>query len=182
MAQRSLPARTSILVAAARAFGAREPDESLRNPDFLAERLIGPDELALIRDHALSQSLEQDYEEAIQNPAIVGLAWLLLVRTRFMDEALLRAVENGATQIVILGAGFDTRAHRFQDVLKNCRVVEVDAPATQEYKKRRAADVLASQPQNLTYEAVDFATDHLNDSLDAAGLLETEKTFYIGRE
>src|SRR5260370_1061323 len=30
------PSRTSIMVAAARAFGAREPDPSVRNPDWLA--------------------------------------------------------------------------------------------------------------------------------------------------
>jgi len=35
-----LPSRTSIVVAALRAFGAREPDPSVRNPDSLAERLL----------------------------------------------------------------------------------------------------------------------------------------------
>jgi O-methyltransferase involved in polyketide biosynthesis len=138
-----LPSRTSILVAAGRAFGSREPDETVRNPDMLADRLLGDEELALISDHPLGQALKQDYHEASQNPAVLGLAWMMLLRTRFIDEALERAVKNGATQIVILGAGFDTRAHRFRHLLKHCKVIEVDAAPTQNHKRRRIASVVA---------------------------------------
>ena len=48
MEDNGLPSRTSILTAAARAFGSREPDASVRNPDWVADRLISPAELALI--------------------------------------------------------------------------------------------------------------------------------------
>lgn len=174
-----LPARTSILVAAARAFGSRDPDESLRNPDYLADRLIGPGELALIEDHPMSQGIRLEYSEAIQNPTLVGLAWLMLIRTRFIDEALVRAVQNGATQIVILGAGFDTRAYRFRELLSTCRVFELDAPATQEYKKHRCETAIGSAPENLTYVSTDFATDTLTETLRQAGVAQTGKIFYI---
>jgi hypothetical protein len=43
-----ITARTSILTATARAFGLHEPDASVRNPDWVADRLIGPAALALI--------------------------------------------------------------------------------------------------------------------------------------
>lgn len=33
--------RTAIYVAAGRALGAREPDPAARNPDYLAEKLLG---------------------------------------------------------------------------------------------------------------------------------------------
>ena len=58
-----LPSRTSILTAAARALGSREPDASVRNPDWLADRLIGPAELALIADHPISRALDRDFQE-----------------------------------------------------------------------------------------------------------------------
>ncbi len=177
--ERGFPSRTSILVAAARAFGSREPDESVRNPDWLADSLIGPDELALISDHPLSKGLQQDYSEASHLPATIMFAWLMLLRTRFIDEALERAVKNGATQVVILGAGFDTRAYRFRDLLKHCRVIEADAGPTQDYKKRRVETALREVPPNLTYSRIDFASDNLSDCLHAAGLLDEEKTFYI---
>ena len=177
--EQRMPSRTSIMVAAARAFGSREPDEAVRNPDSLADRLIGDEELALITGHPLSKGLKQDYHEASQNYAIVGLAWMMLLRTRFIDDALERAVKNGATQIVLLGAGFDTRAHRFRELLKDCRVIEVDTAHTQNHKRRRIASVIDDEPPNLTYLTIDFTTDDLGEALRAAGLRQDEKTFYI---
>jgi hypothetical protein len=49
------------------------------------------------------------------------------VRTRFIDEMMERAVGSGAKQLVILGAGFDTRAHRFAELLRNDFVRERSA-------------------------------------------------------
>jgi methyltransferase (TIGR00027 family) len=174
-----LPSRTSILVAAARAFGSREPDECVRNPDSLADLLIGPSELALISEHPISTGLEQDYAEAMQNPAIVFYAALMLWRTRFIDEALERAVKRGATQVVILGAGFDTRAYRYRELLKDCRVIEADAAPTQQYKRRRVQEVLGSVPANVTYCTIDFAKESLIDCLRRAGFAEGQRTFFI---
>jgi O-methyltransferase involved in polyketide biosynthesis len=94
-----LTSRTAILTAAARAFGSREPDASVRNPDWLADRLIGPAELALIADHPISAALERDFQEAIYDPDVFGFTWLMLVRTRFIDEMVERAVRAGATQL-----------------------------------------------------------------------------------
>jgi len=167
------------MVAAARAFGSREPDETIRNPDMLADSLIGHDELALIGGHPLSQGLRQDYHNASQNPAILGLAWMMLLRTRFIDDALERAVKNGATQVVILGAGFDTRAHRFRELLKDCMVIEVDTAATQNHKKRRIESIVIDVPTNLAYLEIDFTNDDLGSALHAAGIRRAEKTFYI---
>ena len=177
--ENSLPSRTSILVAAARAFGSRDSDESVRNPDLLADLLIGRDELALIGDHPMGKGLLEDYAEAFQNPAVVLFAGFMIVRTRFIDEALVRAVKDGATQLVILGAGFDSRAYRFRELLKDCRIFEVDARPTQEYKKRRAKTVLGDAPENLTYVQVDFAKDNLIDLLLAAGFRSGAKSFFI---
>ena len=171
--------RTSIMVAAARAFGSREPDESLRNPDNLADKLIGPDELALIAEHPLSKIRQRDYADAFQDPAIVFLVWSMLARTRFIDEALRRAVDNGATQVVILGAGFDTRAYRLRDLLGHCRVIEVDAQETQEYKRQRLRAATVQAPSNLTYARCDFACESFSDVLHAAGYRTDEKTFFI---
>lgn len=179
MEANGLPSRTSILTAAARAFGSREPDASVRNPDWVAERLIGPAELELIRDHPISQALAQDFAEAQNDPDVFGFAWLMLVRTRFIDELLERAVRDGATQVVILGAGFDTRAHRFPELLKDIRIIEIDYDATQEYKKQRVAAALGGAPPNVVYAPIDFTRDKLADVLREAGHDGGRKTFYI---
>ncbi len=84
MEDNGLPSRTSIVTAAARAFGSREPDASLRNPDWAADRLIGPAELALIADHPIAKALDQDFQEAIDDHDVFIVAWLMLVRTRYI--------------------------------------------------------------------------------------------------
>ncbi len=173
------PSRTSILVAAARAVGSRDPDPTVRNPDWLSEPLIGPAERELIASHPVSRALDQDYREVSQDYHVMGLAMLMIVRTRFIDERLEHAVRNGATQVVILGAGFDTRAYRFRELLKNAKVFEVDSVATQEYKKRRIETVVGTPPPNLTYVAIDFNKDQLGDVLMRAGYRTSEKTFFI---
>ncbi|NIQ51934.1 MAG: SAM-dependent methyltransferase, partial [Gammaproteobacteria bacterium] len=55
-------------------------------------------------------------------PGVIGS---LLCRTRYIDDALREALEAGARQVVVLGAGFDTRAYRL-DGMDAAAVFEVD--------------------------------------------------------
>jgi methyltransferase (TIGR00027 family) len=103
----------------------------------------------------------------------------MLVRTRHIDAVLERAVRGGATQVVILGAGFDTRAHRLQDVLSAASIIEVDYPSTQDYKRRRVAEALGGPPANLTYAPIDFARESLDDVLARAGFDRQRRTYFI---
>jgi methyltransferase (TIGR00027 family) len=179
MEANGLPSRTSILTAAARALGSREPDASVRNPDWIADRLIGATELELITDHPISRALGGDFQKAINDPDVFGFTWLMLVRTRFIDEMMERAVRGGATQLVILGAGFDTRAHRFTELLKDATVIEIDYGTTQEYKKRRVKAALGGAPANVVYAPIDFARNGLGDVLRRAGFERRRKTYFI---
>ncbi|HEY6370356.1 MAG TPA: hypothetical protein VIX37_07235 [Candidatus Sulfotelmatobacter sp.] len=47
-------------------------------PTGVADRLLGPDELALIADHPISKALDRDFQEAIHDPDVFGFAWLML--------------------------------------------------------------------------------------------------------
>jgi len=172
------PSRTSILVAAARAFGSHDPDPSIRNPDWLAERLIGPDERARIEPHPLSKALAGPYEQGLENPEVAGIVRLMMARTRFMDERLLRDVKAGVRQVVILGAGFDSRAYRFRELLGQVKFFELDTPQTQEYKKQRMSTVLGIPPANLVYAPIDFREDSLDAVLDRAGVERGVRTFF----
>lgn len=174
-----LPSRTSIWAAAARAVGAREPDPEMRNPDWLAERLLGPEELALIQEHPLSHAMDQDYAEAMQSIEVASATQTLMVRTRFIDDKLERAVRAGARQFVILGAGFDSRAYRLRALLQGVRVIEVDKPETQAHKKRRVQEAAGGIPPNLTYAAIDFRRDDLGRVLADAGYDPALRTFFI---
>jgi len=173
------PSRTSIVVAALRAFGAREPDPTVRNPDFLAERLITSAELQLISEHPIAQALAEKYERGRENLEVARMANLLLIRTRFIDDHMRRALEQGAAQVVILGAGFDTRAYRFPELLKNKQVYELDYASTQDVKKRRLAEALISVPAYVQFAEIDFKKDSLPAVLHNAGYRRAEKAFFI---
>ena len=178
MTQPATISRTSIYVAAGRAVGAREPDPSAKNPDYLAEKLLGdPSKLEL--DHPAVHALSLSYDEAMRNVEVVMNVRMMTIRTRFIDEALARAVANGATQVVILGAGFDSHAYRCQELLANVKVFEVDRPVTQEWKKQRVKEVVGTPPSNLTYVPVDFQHDDLLEVLTRNGYDRTQRTFFI---
>jgi len=176
----SLPgiSRTSIYVAPARAVGAREPDASARNPDDLAEKLLG-DPAKLDVDHPAVHALSLPYDVAMRDIEVVNIVRMMIVRTRFIDEALERAVRGGATQVVVLGAGFDSHAYRCREQLAGARVFEVDRPVTQALKKQRVHDVLGAPPANLTYVALDFEHEDLADVLKRSGYDPAERTFFI---
>jgi methyltransferase (TIGR00027 family) len=104
---------------------------------------------------------------------------MMIIRTRFIEERLGAAIRDGVSQVVILGAGFDTRAYRLTELLKTARVLEVDQPSTQEYKKRRIREAGIEIPSNLTYVPIDFRHDKLGEVLAAAGYDPSQRTFFI---
>jgi methyltransferase (TIGR00027 family) len=110
---------------------------------------------------------------------VVTNVWMMTIRTRFIDEALERAIGGGATQVVILGAGLDTHAYRCQELLAHARVFEVDRPATQALKKQRVNDVLGGPPANLRYVPIDFQHEDLADVLSRHGYDPAQPTFFI---
>src|SRR5262245_29014500 len=96
------------------------------------------------------------------------------VRTRYFDDAIRQACADGLDQLVILGAGFDSRAHRLPG-LERVRVFEVDHPATQAAK--RAA--LPGARGRVSYVALDFLTGRLEDALAAGGFTPGPRTLFL---
>jgi methyltransferase (TIGR00027 family) len=170
--------RTSIYVAAGRAVGAREPDPMARNPDYLAEKLLG-DPSKIDVDHPAVRALSLSYDEAMNDVEVVSTVRMMTIRTRFIDDALTRAIAGGVTQVIILGAGFDSHAYRCQELLEQARIFEVDRPATQELKKQRVHEVVGTPPANLTYVSIDFQHEDLPDVLKRHGYDPAQRTFFI---
>ena len=96
------------------------------------------------------------------------------VRTRYLDDAIIRALSDGLDQVVILGAGFDSRAYRLPGI-ERARVFEVDHPSTQAMKRA----VVGRQAAHVTFVAMDFATDALGDALRASGFRSDLRTLFV---
>jgi methyltransferase (TIGR00027 family) len=91
-----------------------------------------------------------------------------VVRTRAIDDMVRQAIGGGARQLVLLGAGFDSRGLRLEET-KTMTVFEVDHPATQTEKKRRLQACIGRLPSNIRYVAVDFEKDNLERKLIESG-------------
>ena len=102
---------------------------------------------------------------------------LVALRTLLIDQALRAALARGVKQVIILGAGLDGRAYRIPE-LAAVRVFEVDHPATQAYKRRKA-QALVPTTFDLRYVAVDFERDDLGRTLEANGHDPSEPTFFL---
>jgi methyltransferase (TIGR00027 family) len=173
-----LPSKTAVYVTAARAIGSKDPDPQLRNPDDLAIKFLGPRERAVLPDLAWD-ALDLDFDSAMNQLGVQLPVAVLTYRTKAFDAALLDALQNGATQVVVLGAGFDSRAYRFQSQLRNVRFMEVDYGPTQAYKKQRLGAIVEAIPPNVSFVPMDFTKDNLLDQLRKAGYSEQQKTFFL---
>jgi methyltransferase (TIGR00027 family) len=101
-----------------------------------------------------------------------------LVRTRMIDDALTGALAEGARQVVILGAGYDSRAYRIKGI-EHAHVFEVDHPTTQTAKRRRLVRMLGVLPSTVTFVAVDFMRADFGPLLMAAGYDVSQRAFFI---
>jgi methyltransferase (TIGR00027 family) len=118
-----------------------------------------------------------------------GLRWLIdtrwpgarssaVARTRFIDDALTRGLGSGIEQIVLLGAGYDARAHRLKGI-ENYRVFEVDHPDTLDRKRAALARTLDRVPRHVTYVPVDFDKRRLDGVMAAAGFDLGRRTYFV---
>jgi methyltransferase (TIGR00027 family) len=98
------------------------------------------------------------------------------LRTLAIDDAL-RASLGRDGQIVILGAGLDSRAWRMVE-LSDRIVYEVDHPATQRYKRERVAS-LTPTARAVRFVPVDFERESLGERLAEAGHDPASPTVWI---
>ena len=68
----------------------------------------------------------------------------------------MQALEGGFDQIVIFGAGFDSRALRFNEKNKATTIFELDAPMTQQDKLKGFQSRKLSLPKSLIFVPIDF--------------------------
>lgn len=109
-----------------------------------------------------------------QDPGVMGF---IAARCRHIDDYLLARLADGVPQVVILGAGLDSRAYRLPQ-MRGVRVFEVDQEATQESKKRKLQRILGALPPHVSFVPVDFDVETL-DNLFTFGYDPQVKTLFI---
>jgi methyltransferase (TIGR00027 family) len=165
------PSRTAMEVAMGRA--AAHGRTGVRGySDPIAARLLPErDQAALARfEHPVS------LRDRLLGQFVRRVGEYMPLRTVAIDEALRAAVAE-AKQVVILGAGLDSRAWRMAE-LSDCIVFEVDHPATQAYKRPRVA-ALPIASREVRFVSVDFEKDSLEAKLAETGHDRMQPTAWI---
>jgi methyltransferase (TIGR00027 family)/uncharacterized protein (TIGR02118 family) len=150
------PSQTAAYVAFCRALSFRDQRADIRGPDSLAHLFI-PDEA--------KKSLES--ADSIQRGITFSgqIFGMLVARTAFFDTKFKDAIAHGINQIVLLGAGYDTRAYRFSSILNGAAIYEMDIRSTQSRKLDILRKANVEIPPQVKYVRINFKTENIKDVL-----------------
>lgn len=169
------PRSTAEAVCALRAAGALEKDPAVRCPDQMAAGFLGGFNVTTLAKYRATRALML----RVAKRRIPGAYTYEIGRTKFIDEVVLDAVAAGLDELVLLGAGLDSRPYRLAAQLKGVRVMEVDHPASQASKRERIRRMLGHEPEHVTYVPIDFNRDDLDATLAAAGHDRSARTLFV---
>lgn len=164
---------SALGAATVRAFAALDPDEKIRNPDNLAREFIDPN----FRPDADAPEKVAPFRQQLEQ-MLPGAYHFQNSRTKHIDALMKQAIAEGFRQIVILGAGYDSRAYRFASLAADIRFIEVDLPPLQIEKKVTVAAVLGTLPEHVSYLPLDFNNQPLDDILKATDYDPSQTTFF----
>ena len=105
--------------------------------------------------------------------------WYVVLREKHGDRAIEAAIESGCKQLILLGAGYDTRFFRLDKIQENSvQTFEIDLPDTIEDKQRYLSSKLSVMPRGLSLVPLDLNRDSLN-RLDEYGFDDRVPTIYV---
>lgn len=144
--------QTAMLIASLRAMSCYEKDPCICGNDYLAEIFLPPEKRTALNDDSFRPKIRQMIPDGLYEYVIARAAWF--------DQLMIHHLALHTSQIVILGAGFDSRAVRFSSSLGNSIVFELDKAATLEAKQQ-----IYQQNQIVLSNQVRFVpTDFENDA------------------
>lgn len=172
---RDEPSRTAEYVCLCRAAERRRPERERVLDDPYAEWFLS----ALPRGMLGGLRYRSPWWRGVADRA-PGIFSYVAVRHRFIDDALLEELAGPLDQVVILGAGYDSRAYRFASQLDGRPVFELDFPTTsrrkQQIVKRRAADL---PDTDVRHVEIDFLRERIDDRLGKAGFQSGGRSFFV---
>lgn len=151
------------------------PEDEKIFSDPYAIRFVNPEMLEnMAKNPVETQKKSEELEKLFP-----GVHNSIIARVKYFDDYVEKLVDEGLEQLVILGAGYDTRAYRIEGLKKNIKVFEVDHPNTQSFKILKVKEIFGSVPDHVVYVPVDFDTQKLRERLLESGYSKSKKTLFI---
>jgi methyltransferase (TIGR00027 family) len=170
--------KSSLMAEVAAAYRAAEslkPEDERICYDPLAKNFLRPS-FRLIASSRLLSDIVLWYASERKYP---GSQSVTVARVRYIDDYLTTCIADGIKQLVVLGAGYDSRAYRIGGLKGKVRVFEVDHPITQRVKMDRVKKMLGSLPDHVVYVPIDFDKEKLDRRLFESGYDSNLKTLFI---
>jgi len=108
-----------------------------------------------------------------------GIYEYVIARTKYLDNIFKESMENGMEQILLFGAGFDTRAVRFAGKNMKTKIFELDTLYTQTAKIEQFKKRNISIPKNTIFIPMDFHVDSVSEKLESNGFNRNKTTLFI---
>ena len=143
------------------------PDKRVINDPYADNFVIGSGFIKLM-GHKLNAWLSEKLAP--------GFHEHLISRTKFIDELIEKSASNGIEQYVILGAGYDSRAHRLE-LPSSLKIFEVDQPEVSDNKLAKLPKELPNA-ENVTYVNIDFSYQSLTEQLIGSGFDKKKSTIF----
>jgi len=116
--------------------------------------------------------VERLFDRGLPGARAAGIA-----RTKWIDDEVARALET-SRQLVLLGAGFDTRAYRLP-AAQRVNIFELDRAEMSLAKQAALREELGSLPKQVQFVSIDFNTQSVADVLSRAGFDATQPTCFV---
>ena len=168
------PSETAMFAALRRTIANKEFADGKFGPDYLAEIFLP----AHFRFFLKFAKIRGNTKEKLDG-FLPGLTEYMIARTAHFDNLFVGALEDRIPQIVLLGAGYDTRAYRFAELNYSTKIFELDIAPTQNMKKKCLKKARVKIPPQVIYGPIDFNRESLGDVLARAGYDHHEKTLFI---
>jgi len=155
-----------------RACATREADERFRGPDHMAQIFLPAFAKIILNVPVLRKAF-------MGKIAPAGIYEYVIARTKVFDEFFLEALEKKVPQIVILGAGMDTRALRFSSRNQGTKIIELDIAKTQHPKIEILNRKGVTIPKELVFASIDFNRQSISEVLTGAGYQKGQPSYFL---
>lgn len=155
-----------------RACATREKDKRFRGSDNMAEIFLPAFAKVILYVPVLRKAF-------MSKIAPSGIYEYVLARTKLFDEIFVDGLAKKVYQIVILGAGMDTRALRFMSKNQGTRIIELDTEKTQQPKIEILNRKRVELPKELIFASIDFNRQSLSDVLMIAGYQRNKQSLFL---
>lgn len=177
----SMPTGTAMGTALLRALAHKECGRAAAGPGIFPPESLGSDYLArnfipAYMKHGISLGR---FRSKVKEKIPAGLYEFLSARTAWFDRVFAEALQEGLGQIVLLGAGYDTRALRFAGANRGTRIIELDIPQTQDRKREILKKAKVAIPGGLYLAPIDFHEQKISRVLAQAGYDTSESTLFL---